>query len=247
MKINKYFWSYNDKAIIEVGRILKHPENPLFARRAFAILSRTNDIKEVFSIIDRDAFAEKWPEIRNYWIKTSEAPDFRAWWETVYEKLVDKSVPIKKDGNILIFRKIGATIRQARVEKGWTQSDLAHKTGIIQSDISSIELGKKNITLSTLARIAKVLNLTHIELRTTLNIEGPLLEKEAKLVGIHKKTALARLGLQALTARESSKKLAVLGGTERKLEVTNCDFQSFRDGERNFPVKGRKISKSKPN
>jgi DNA-binding XRE family transcriptional regulator len=164
MKINKYFWSYNDKAIAETGRILKYPGNPLFAKRAFAILSRTNDTKEVFSIIDKDTFTEKWPEIRNYWIKTSEAPDFRAWWETIYEKLVGKSIPIKKETAILIFRKIGATIKQARVEKGWTQIDLAHKTGIIQSDISSIESGKKNITLGTLARIAKVLNLTHIEL-----------------------------------------------------------------------------------
>ena len=164
MKINKYFWSYNDKAMAETGRILKDPGNPLFVKRAFAILSRNNDTKEIFSIIDRDTFMEKWPQIRNYWIKTSEATDFRAWWETVYEKLVGKSIPIKKDRDISIFRKIGAIIKQARVEKGWIQSDLARKTGIIQSDISSIESGKKNITLGTLARIAKVLNLTHIEL-----------------------------------------------------------------------------------
>ena len=55
-------------------------------------------------------------------------------------------------------------------------------------------------------------------MRTTLNIEGALLEKASKLIGIHKKTTLVRLGLEALIARESSKRLAALGGTERKLE-----------------------------
>ena len=54
-------------------------------------------------------------------------------------------------------------------------------------------------------------------MRTTLNIEGALLEKASKLVGVHKKTTLVSLGLKALIARESSKRLATLGGTESKL------------------------------
>jgi len=54
-------------------------------------------------------------------------------------------------------------------------------------------------------------------MRTTLNIEDELLDKAAKLTGIHEKTSLVRLGLQALIGRESSKRLAKLGGAERKL------------------------------
>ena len=97
MKLNRYFWSYNNKALAETKQILKNPDNPLFSKRAFAILSRTTDTKEVFSFIGRNNFIQKWPDIRNYWLKTSEAPDFRAWWETVYEKLIGKSLSPKKD------------------------------------------------------------------------------------------------------------------------------------------------------
>ncbi len=55
-------------------------------------------------------------------------------------------------------------------------------------------------------------------MRTTLNIKDELLNKAAKLTGIKEKTSLVRLGLEALIARESSKRLAKLGGTENKLE-----------------------------
>ncbi len=54
-------------------------------------------------------------------------------------------------------------------------------------------------------------------MRTTLNIEGELLDKAARLTGIAEKTSLVRLGLEALIARESSKRLAKLGGTEKEL------------------------------
>jgi Arc/MetJ family transcription regulator len=54
-------------------------------------------------------------------------------------------------------------------------------------------------------------------MRTTLNIEDDLLEKAARLTGVTEKTSLVRLGLQALIARESAKRLAGLGGTEKEL------------------------------
>jgi Arc/MetJ family transcription regulator len=56
-------------------------------------------------------------------------------------------------------------------------------------------------------------------MKTTLNIEDKLLDRASKLTGIKEKTALVRLGLEALIARESSKRLANLGGTEKKLDV----------------------------
>ncbi len=56
-------------------------------------------------------------------------------------------------------------------------------------------------------------------MRTTLNIEDELLNKAAKLTGIREKTSLVRLGLEALIARESGKRLAKLGGTEKRLRV----------------------------
>lgn len=38
------------------------------------------------------------------------------------------------------------------------------------------------------------------------------------LTGIKEKTTLVKMGLEALIARESSKRLAALGGTEKNIE-----------------------------
>lgn len=56
-----------------------------------------------------------------------------------------------------------------------------------------------------------------MHMRTTLNIEESLLRKAAKLAGVEEKTTLVRLGLEALIARESARRLADLGGTEKGL------------------------------
>jgi len=55
-------------------------------------------------------------------------------------------------------------------------------------------------------------------MRTTLNIDDKLIGKASKLTGVKEKTSLVRLGLEALIAFESSKRLAILGGTEKKLK-----------------------------
>lgn len=56
-----------------------------------------------------------------------------------------------------------------------------------------------------------------MHMRTTLNIDDNILRKASRLTGITEKTSLVRLGLEALIARESSKRLAKLGGTEKSL------------------------------
>ena len=54
-------------------------------------------------------------------------------------------------------------------------------------------------------------------MRTTLNIDDALIDKAARLTGIKEKTSLVRLGLEALISMASSKRLAKLGGSEKKL------------------------------
>ncbi len=56
-------------------------------------------------------------------------------------------------------------------------------------------------------------------MRTTLNIEDNLLAKASKITGIKGKTALVKLGLEALIARESARMLARLGGTQKELKA----------------------------
>ena len=57
--------------------------------------------------------------------------------------------------------------------------------------------------------------LSHM--KTTLNIDDSLLRKAAKLTGVSEKTRLVRMGLEALIARESARRLAALGATEKRL------------------------------
>ena len=57
-----------------------------------------------------------------------------------------------------------------------------------------------------------------MHMRTTLNIDDELLRRAAHLSGVEEKTALVRLGLEALIAKESARRLAALGATERLLK-----------------------------
>lgn len=56
-----------------------------------------------------------------------------------------------------------------------------------------------------------------MHMRTTLNIDDALLLRAAKLTGISEKTSLVRMGLEALVAAASARRLADLGGSEPKL------------------------------
>jgi Arc/MetJ family transcription regulator len=60
--------------------------------------------------------------------------------------------------------------------------------------------------------------MQEVYMRTTLNIDDSLIKKVSKLTGIKEKTTMVKLGLEALVAMESSKRLAKLGGTERELK-----------------------------
>jgi len=50
-----------------------------------------------------------------------------------------------------------------------------------------------------------------------LNIDEKLVKKATQLTGITEKTSLVRMGLEALIARESARRLADLGGSEPDL------------------------------
>lgn len=56
-----------------------------------------------------------------------------------------------------------------------------------------------------------------MHMRTTLIIDDDLLDRARKLSGLQEKTAVLHAGLEALIARESAKRLAALGGTQKGL------------------------------
>lgn len=55
---------------------------------------------------------------------------------------------------------VGQAIAEAREERGMSQRELSSSSGVMQADISKIEKGKGNPTLTTLQKIAKSLGRT---------------------------------------------------------------------------------------
>ncbi len=51
-------------------------------------------------------------------------------------------------------------------------------------------------------------------MRTTITLDDELMAKAQKLTGIDEKSALIREALKVLIARESARRLALLGGSE---------------------------------
>ena len=54
-------------------------------------------------------------------------------------------------------------------------------------------------------------------MRTTLNIDEHILKKASELTGVKEKTSLVRMGLEALIARESVRRLAALSADRERL------------------------------
>lgn len=56
-------------------------------------------------------------------------------------------------------------------------------------------------------------------MRTTLILDDALLEKARSLTGLAEKTAVVHAGLRALIVQQSSRRLAALGGSEKRARV----------------------------
>ena len=167
MNVLKYFWDLNEKALKETEKIVKNPAHHKFTGRMVTLLSRCDQPKELFSLISTKEFIEIWPKIRSCWAKVARESDFRDWWETIYEQILEESGGKSKKPKgkpSTLFIKIGRLIRDVRIRKGLSQKELAIKAGMRQPDISKIEEGKKNITTTTLARLCNILDIKKIEL-----------------------------------------------------------------------------------
>jgi DNA-binding XRE family transcriptional regulator len=58
----------------------------------------------------------------------------------------------------------GANLRAARLKLGFTQARLAEQSGLLQQYVSLVESGRQNVTLTTGASLARVVNLELIDL-----------------------------------------------------------------------------------
>lgn len=62
-----------------------------------------------------------------------------------------------------ILQKVGARIKELRLAKGLSQNELATKCTFEKASMSRIESGKTNVTLLTLNKIGKALDVEFIE------------------------------------------------------------------------------------
>jgi transcriptional regulator with XRE-family HTH domain len=65
----------------------------------------------------------------------------------------------QKVPNSALLKRIGGQIRAARTARGWSQEALANEAGLDRSYVSGLERGEFNVSVLTLARIAKKLGL----------------------------------------------------------------------------------------
>lgn len=68
------------------------------------------------------------------------------------------------DTGKLAVRKFGKRVRALRLERQWSQDDLAFELEVDRSYVSGLERGVRNPTLKTIAKLAQILDVTISEL-----------------------------------------------------------------------------------
>ncbi|HJT53117.1 MAG TPA: helix-turn-helix transcriptional regulator [Candidatus Angelobacter sp.] len=66
-------------------------------------------------------------------------------------------------------QKLGARIRRLREQRGWSQETFAHESGFARSFTSGLELGKKDIRLSTILKLSRIFGLSISQLFKNLD------------------------------------------------------------------------------
>ncbi|MBZ5667572.1 MAG: helix-turn-helix transcriptional regulator [Acidobacteriia bacterium] len=61
-------------------------------------------------------------------------------------------------------RNLATNIRRHRQAQGWSQEELAERCGVHRTYIGSVERGERNVTLQTLEKIARALEVDAISL-----------------------------------------------------------------------------------
>ncbi len=73
---------------------------------------------------------------------------------------VAQSQPDSSPSPAVLQMRLGARVRALRDERGLTQADLAHVSGMDRSQLAAVEAGRRNVTLANLARLSRALGVT---------------------------------------------------------------------------------------
>lgn len=75
-------------------------------------------------------------------------------------------------GDVAIQERLGARIKARREKQGLSQGALADRSGIHRTYVNQVEHGRKNVTISLLARISTALGTTPSALTQGILSEG---------------------------------------------------------------------------
>jgi transcriptional regulator with XRE-family HTH domain len=91
------------------------------------------------------------------------------------------------------LKLVGERIRTLRKAKGWTQEDLAEKANINNSYFGGIERGDRNISLETLDKVIKALDVAPSEILhfKEIEVDNEVMDKK-QLLEIHKSLLIDR-------------------------------------------------------
>jgi transcriptional regulator with XRE-family HTH domain len=78
--------------------------------------------------------------------------------------LLVKAVASAREGEIF-----GQTVRQLRLERGWTQEDLADAAGLTATYVGQVERGDKVPSLTVVLKLARGLSTTPSEMLKTFS------------------------------------------------------------------------------
>ena len=59
-----------------------------------------------------------------------------------------------------LAKRFGELVRRLRQERGYSQEDFSFRVGLHQTYVSSVERGKRNVTIGTADKIARALGTT---------------------------------------------------------------------------------------
>ncbi|MCD7738383.1 MAG: DUF2442 domain-containing protein [Lachnospiraceae bacterium] len=120
---------------------------------------REYDVSRLFSLYpqmkaleDQKLFSRVQVDAGNYGVSWNDELDLDA--ETIWED----GVFLRRESTSVMLQ-VAVNLSKAREKAGLTQKQLAERTGIYQADISKIERGLGNPSVSTLRRLAEGLDL----------------------------------------------------------------------------------------
>ena len=99
-------------------------------------------------------------------------------------------IPSEKEGSLMnsidaLPQLIGTRIRQIRINRGWTQENLAEKADMDFTSIGAAERGVRNLSLKSLARVADALG---VQIEELVRLPG-----DARQVDLKKEAAIQEL------------------------------------------------------